>query len=146
MMVAVALLQSPLASAEVAIRHSSPAGVWVTAKGKARVRIGPCGDNLCGWLVWMASPRNAQGQLRLDRHNPDVTKRQKPLLGLQLLNGFRRQSPASRRWIGGKIYNAKNGRRYKAVLTLRNANTLNVRGFIVTPLLGGSQNWTRYQP
>lgn len=121
----------------------SPEGVWMTEGGKARIRIEPCGDGLCGRIVWLPKPNNADGTPRRDRKNPNPALRNRPLLGMQILTGFRRDAKKPNRWTGGRIYDAGGGRSYRAVLTIRKDGRLNVRGYVAVPLFGGSQNWTR---
>ena len=45
---------------------SSIEGQWLTDEGKARIRIEPCGDNLCGVVVWLGQPNGADGLPRRD--------------------------------------------------------------------------------
>ena len=50
-------------------------------------------------------------------------------------------------WSGGKITDPKNGKTYNVKMSLRDANTLDVRGFIKVPLMGSAigrtQTWYR---
>ena len=38
-------------------------GEWARDDGKAKVRIGPCGDALCGAISWLRDPKNDPGKV-----------------------------------------------------------------------------------
>jgi uncharacterized protein (DUF2147 family) len=67
--------------------------------------------------------------------------RGQPLCGLELIGGFRNASPGI--WSGGSIYNPKEGQTYFASMKLRDDGTLKLRGYVLLPLFGKSQIWTR---
>ena len=111
----------------------SPLGEWITEDGQGRVRIRSCGRALCG-VVSSADPNDT------DRHNPDASKRNRPLLGLPVLIDMK---PAkSNRW-EGQIYNAKNGKTYASNISLKNPDVLRVEGCVFGGLFCGGQDWTR---
>jgi uncharacterized protein (DUF2147 family) len=111
----------------------SPLGEWITEDGQGRVRIRSCGQALCG-VVSSADPNDT------DRHNPDASKRNRPLLGLPVLIDMK---PAkSNRW-EGQIYNAKNGKTYASNISLKNPDLLRVEGCVFGGLFCGGQDWTR---
>ena len=68
----------------------------------------------------------------------------KNLVGAVILKGMERDGDE---WDDGKITDPKNGKTYSAKMSLRDANTLEVRGFIKVPLMGSSlgrtQTWYR---
>src|SRR5438128_776270 len=69
----------------------SPVGEWITEDGAGHVRVRTCGEALCG-VVSVADPNDT------DRHNPDASKRNRPILGLPVLIDMK---PAkSNRWEG----------------------------------------------
>lgn len=104
-------------------------GVWEVEDGEAHVRIEPCDAGLCGEIVWLKEPADAQGNPRLDSRNEDPRARGRPLLGLQLLGNFKR-GPGSR-WEGGLIYNPEDGQTYRVDLEVADPNTLKVRGCLL---------------
>lgn len=106
-------------------------GEWLTEGARAIVRIGPCtgeaaADRLCGTIAWLWQPRDEAGQALTDRENPDAARRGRPLVGLDLLSGFRMSSP--RQWSDGTVYNPEDGRTYKASLRLESAEEMTVEG------------------
>ena len=44
------------AAAPAAAQKLSPAGTWLSQTGDTRVRIAPCGGQLCGTIAWVKSP------------------------------------------------------------------------------------------
>lgn len=111
-------------------------GDWLTADRAAIVRIGSCGAHLCGAVARILA--RGPNVPRTDVHNPDPTLRSHPLVGLPVLVGFARDGA---QWTGGRAYDAKTGRTYKARLTPNLDGSLTVTGCIL--FLCKSQRWTR---
>lgn len=120
-----------------------PLGVWINDKATVAVRIVPCGADLCGRITWLAHPYDHTGILKRDRHNPDPAKRQRPLCGLQVLSGFRHT--ADQVWSKGVIYDARQGNTYHGSITRTAPDEIQVRAYILLPLFGKTQIWTRTQ-
>ena len=110
-------------------------GTWMTAGG-AHVEIADCGDGTpCGTLIWYQSEN---GMSEKDTFNPDPALRGNPLLGTQIVWGFKAKDE---KWKSGKIYDAENGKIYKSKMALNEDGTLKVKG-CVGPICQ-SQTWTR---
>ena len=124
-------------------QEPGPVGRWLTEGGKSQVEIARCGDRLCGRIVWLNEPLDEAGKPKTDKNNPAEAERSRPILGLQLLAGFIKSAEAADRWEDGTIYNPEDGKVYKCSLTLQDANTLRVRGYVGVPLFGKTQVWTR---
>jgi uncharacterized protein (DUF2147 family) len=120
---------------------SSPVGVWLTEAQTAHVEIAPCGQALCGSIVWLKEPLDAAGTPKRDVNNPDETRRARALLGMNLLEGFVPASGGG--WDSGTIYNPEDGKTYKCVMAFEDDGRLKVRGYVGVPLLGKTQLWTR---
>jgi uncharacterized protein (DUF2147 family) len=131
---AVAAVPAP-AQAEAAPSYDpkSPIGEWITEDGEARVRIRACGQALCG-VISSGDPKET------DRHNPDVNKRNRPLLGSPVLIDMK--SVNNKRW-EGDIYNAKNGKTYASNIMLKGPDLLRVEGCVFGGFFCGGQDWTR---
>jgi uncharacterized protein (DUF2147 family) len=81
------------------------------------------------------------GKPKIDREYPDASKRERPILGMNIVWGF---TPSGENlWEGGFIYNPREGKTYKCKLTLENPDRLKVRGFIGVSLIGKTNIWTR---
>jgi uncharacterized protein (DUF2147 family) len=75
---------------------------------------------------------------KTDVNNPDQHLRNKPLLGLTVLSGFRRNANI---WSGGRAYDPKSGKRYRARLRLRPDGSLGVTGCVA--VFCKTVRWTR---
>lgn len=117
-------------------------GLWQTGSGKGRIKITRYGDNKFGGkLVWLREPNDASGKPKVDDKNPDPAKRSAPKIGLNNLLGFTYEGDGE--YENGTIYDPENGKTYKCIMKLENANTLKVRGYIGFSLIGRTDTWTR---
>jgi uncharacterized protein (DUF2147 family) len=133
-----------LAMAAAMPAHAAPAGpsgIWIDESGRGGIDIEPCGDKLCGTLVWLKNPLNEAGQPKTDIHNGDAALRARPLCGLKIMWDF---SPdGDNAWSGGSIYETDSGSVYSSNMHLQDDGTLRVRGYVGISLLGKTQTWTR---
>jgi len=120
---------------------STPIGLWYAEGGAAQVEITPCGQELCGRVVWLRSPFDEDGCDQRDRFNPDPALRDRPIVGLQILSGL--TASDDRTWSGGAIYDPTRGSIYRCTLQLDGENRLHLRGYIGVPLLGRTTTWFR---
>ena len=134
------LLSLPTKAADPA---AGPLGTWSTVDDESRVLIEPCGEELCGRLIWLKEPVNAEGEAKIDRKNPDESLRSRPIVGLPLLAGFRPDPGNPGQWAGGTIYDPESGKTYSATMTPQPDGSLRVRGFVGMPMFGRTVVWTR---
>jgi uncharacterized protein (DUF2147 family) len=118
---------------------AAPLGRWLSESKRGVIEIFPCGDRLCGKLVWLIEPLR-RGAPAMDDKNPDPALRQRPLCGLMMLADFRQTEP--QRWEDGWIYDPDSGSTYHATMRLEDG-LLKLRGYVGIPLLGETQTWTR---
>ncbi|MCC5856666.1 MAG: DUF2147 domain-containing protein [Ectothiorhodospiraceae bacterium] len=126
-----------------ALLADSPEGYWLTEAGTAQVEIRPCGeDTYCGYTVWLEDPHDERGELRRDVNNPEEELRDRELVGLKILWDM---TPARRdgRWDGGRVYDPENGNTYRARMDLVDPDTLELRGYVGSPLFGRTTVWAR---
>ncbi len=116
-------------------------GVWATKEGKSHVKIGPCGDRLCGEIIWLKEPTGEDGKPKTDRNNIDESLRSRPIVGLQMLAGF--EPDGENEWDDGTIYNPEDGKTYSSKMELVDANTLEVKGCVL--MFCQTQSWTRVE-
>jgi len=132
-LLAALLLLAPLPAAAEA---PSVEGLWRTDDGKALIRIAPCGQRMCGRIARVLDTR--PNVPSTDVNNPDPSRRNQPILGLQVLSGFR---GGPTQWTGGQAYDPKSGSSYKASLRLNADGSLRVTGCVL--FLCRSKRWTR---
>jgi len=115
-------------------------GEWLTADGKARVLIYRCEKLYCGKIVWLKEPLK-EGKEAVDDKNPDENLRTQPVVGLVIVRDF--EFDGEDEWTGGKVYDPESGDTYSGKMTLLEDGTLKLRGYILIPLFGRSEVWTR---
>jgi Delta7-sterol 5-desaturase len=119
-------------------------GEWATQGYAARVRIESCTDNaqlICGTIAWLWEPVDDNGTPIVDRNNPSPELRNRPIVGLSILNDFRMRDAAH--WAEGTIYDPESGRTYNASLTFRSSDTLELEGCVL--FVCRKQVWRRAQ-
>ena len=118
--------------AALSILASAPAhaldasGVWMTEDGESKIKIAPCGPKLCGTLVWLSAPNDANGQPLKDAKNADARLRGRPMIGVQLLLGLTQEGE---RWTG-KIYNPEDGKTYDGSFGLTADGKAEIKGCV----------------
>ena len=138
LLMAAALAASALAASAFAAPPSGdPTGLWQTSTNGGQVRISRCGQALCGVLV--TSDHIRANPATTDGHNRNAAQRNRTLRNLPMLNGF---TGGPTEWRNGSVYNPDDGGTYRGTITMRDANTLRLRGCIVAPLCK-TQTWTR---
>jgi len=105
-------------------------GEWWTPGFGARVRIEPCGEAVCGRIVWLwdEAPRHV-----VDRS---------PLVGRHVIERMQAAEPGV--WRGGRLYNPEDGRDYRGTLQLQSPNRLVVEGCVL--VVCQTQVWRRADP
>jgi uncharacterized protein (DUF2147 family) len=124
-----ALLAAP--SADTAI------GTWHSPTKHGVIQISKCGSTICGNLRDGDDIRaNADAR---DSNNSDSALKGRPLKGLNIFSGF---TPAADGWENGQVYDPSKGKTYSGKITIKDANTLSLRGCIFVPLCR-TDTWTR---
>ena len=139
MMAFLVMLALALALPAMANAPDAVVGKWETAGGKSHVEIRKSGSQYVGKIVWLKEP-NRDGKPKTDRQNPEKSLQSRPILGLQVLSGFTFKGGE---WVDGKIYNPEDGKTYSCKMSLKDKNTLQVRGYVFNPALGKTQVWKR---
>lgn len=122
-------------------------GLWVdhgaSEKRKVAVLIEDCNGQVCGRIVWMKKAQTSDGQPKRDAKNTDAALRERPLCGLQVLDGFRHVKENV--WNSGQIYNPDDGQIYRSSIGLMEDGSLEIRAYIGIPLFGKTLQWVRPQ-
>ena len=124
---AVLAAQCGLALPAEALRPDALMGDWWTPGFAARLRIEPCGDAVCGRIVWV-----------WDESAKDIADRG-PLVGRKVVEGMRAEDGG--RWSGGHLYNPEDRRDYKGSLHLQSPTRLVVDGCVL--FICKQQVWRR---
>lgn len=110
--------------------HASIEGLWKNPIGSAIIAVAPCGNALCGRVVW-ASPR---GEREVAAHTSHI-------VGTTVLTAVR---PRANGW-SGKLYIPDDNIHVSAKLQLLPAGELRLTGCALAGLVCRSQIWTRTQ-
>jgi uncharacterized protein (DUF2147 family) len=111
-------VQSQQAPATAAAQSAnSPLGVWLTEEKEGKVRIEPCGTNLCGYSVDAKSNQNGE----------------KVLINMK---------PGKDKW-SGRIYDPNTGSTYDSTIALKGSDSLRVQGCAFGGMFCGGQTWSR---
>jgi uncharacterized protein (DUF2147 family) len=122
----------------------SPEGLWLAGdNGESKIRIEPCGDALCGRIVWLTAPEQAPGRPDSDVNNPEPALRSRPLLGLTILSDLRPSPNLPNQW-EGTIYNPQDGKTY-TVLVRPRPGALHVEGCLLN-FLCQTKIWPKAEP
>ncbi len=118
-------------------------GKWLSSKGKNQVQIYRQGGRYFGRLVWMAEPNDpATNKPKTDKLNPDAALRSRQLMHLTMMTNLRYKGDNV--WTDGQVYNPEDGRTYGCELTLRDANSLDISGYVIgLGFLKKTRTWTR---
>lgn len=131
-----AVLIAGLMATSPALAADSIHGNWVTEDRDAVIKIGKCGETVCGRILkYLVTPPNGMGQK--DVNNPNKKLRSRKVLGIAILTGFK---PDGKIW-RGKVYDPKSGKTYRSEVSLTSQSKLKMKG-CVGPFCQG-QNWTR---
>ena len=114
-----------LALPSAAIAAEPVTGRWITDDGKAIVTIGNCGKTVCGQISRILAP-TPKGP-PVDENNPDPKLRARPILGLQVLNGFTADGDGWK----GRIYSPEEGKTYRSVMQRAGPDIIKVKGCIL---------------
>jgi uncharacterized protein (DUF2147 family) len=114
---------------------ASPVGLW-RAKDGAQIRVAACGKALCGFIA-TTNPRfdPQTGRPSVDKHNPDPARRNRPLVGLQILFGM--APTAAGEW-SGQLYNDDDGHTYRGKIKELGPTEIRIEG-CAGALCGGQQ-------
>ena len=126
----------PAAAASSEASGDAIQGIWYTQDRDGGVELYSCDSKICGRLYWLKDDTGSR-----DEHNPDPGKRQRPLCQMQLMGDFTKN--ADGRYTDGWIYDPDSGSTYRAQIKIVDRDTLELRGYVLIPLFGGSQIWKR---
>jgi len=124
--IAAGLALAPAAHAQA----SGVEGVWRNPKNSVHVNIKPCGQKLCGYVVWA----NADAQKDARDGGTDN------LIGLQLLRDFGPEKPGV--W-KGKVFVPDLKATFSGRAELVDQNTLKAKGCLVAGVFCKAQTWRR---
>ena len=114
-------------------------GVWVSTDKKLKVEIYSYNDKYFGKILWQYEQIDPEtGKPKLDKENPDESKRNRPIMGLLVLKDFVYKEGF---WQDGYVYNSQNGKTYSCEIWLEGKDVLILRGY--WGIVYHTEKWTR---
>jgi uncharacterized protein (DUF2147 family) len=113
-----AVPKPPAPAVSPAQSANTPLGVWLTEEKEGKIRIEPCGANLCGYSVDPKSNQNGEQVLINMKPGKDS------------------------KW-SGRIFDPNSGSTYDSTIALKGSDTLRVQGCAFGGMFCGGQTWSR---
>lgn len=118
-------------------------GIWWNKDKDAKIRIYYSSGMYWGQIHWLKNPIDTvTNKPKLDKNNPDDTKKTRPVMGLLILKNLVWDDD-DQEWDDGDIYDPKSGNTYSLTCTLKDKNNLELRGYLGISLLGRTDVWAR---
>lgn len=114
-------------------------GVWYNAEKTAQIEIMENDTELIGKIIWIEHEKGEQG-LFTDTVNSDTSLRNRPLMGLTILEGLKYNNGI---WSDGKIYDPKTGTSYICELQLKKKDILEIKGYLGESWVSRTVEWNR---
>ncbi len=132
-----------IASSTLLANEDKVLGIWLTQDKDSKIEIVKSKDGTYnGKIIWLKNPLE-NGKPQVDEENPDEKLRSRPIMGLELLEGFTYDED-DKEWNSGTIYDPQSGNTYKCYMWFdEDDNKLNVKGYIGVSIIGRKVAWTR---
>ncbi len=127
-----AALTATLMLAAPAWAQTSPVGLWKTIDDdgkteKSLVRIADSGGVLTGHIEKVFDPSKQDAKCDLCKDD----RKDKPVVGLQILRGVKQDGDDKALWTGGEILDPNNGKTYRTRLKpVEGGRKLEMRGYV----------------
>ncbi|WP_340587361.1 DUF2147 domain-containing protein [Erythrobacter alti] len=108
-------------------------GTYLDQGGYVEITVGPCGNSRCGEITRIV--RRKPGESTRDAHNDDPALRNRPILGINVLQNLRWDDGVWR----GEVYNPEDGGTYRAEVRPAAGGGLEVKGCVT--LFCRTVNW-----
>ncbi|TFW35577.1 DUF2147 domain-containing protein [Massilia horti] len=141
-----ASLIAAVLAAPAAWAQDTPVGLWKsiddeTGKPKSLVRITEEQGHLKGTIEKLFRGPNEDQNPKCV--NCEGVNKDQPIIGMTILSGLRKNGDV---YDGGTVLDPKNGKTYKARITLKDeGKKLEMRGYMGMPMFGRTQTWVREQ-
>ena len=104
-------------------------GYWLSSGSIIEVDI--CDEFICAEISHVFVSEGTDPLTILDENNSIKELQKRPLVGVNLFEGFKKELISNKVLKGGRIYNPSDGKSYKAKLTLLKNNNLEVQGCLL---------------
>ena len=119
-------------------------GTWLEEEKRSHIEIYKTKNGIYeGKIVWLAEPLDENGKIKLDKENPNKKLRSQTIHGLTIIKDL--EFISDNNWSNGSIYDARSGSTYSLNATLKDSNTLFMRGYFGFSFIGRTTTWTRIE-
>ena len=94
------------------------------------------GDKIFGKIIAISDPSRKNALCNLCEGN----LKDKPILGMVIVRDLKQDEDE---WSGGRVLDPKNGKEYKCTISLKDENTMKLRGYIGFSVFGRTAYWYR---
>ena len=116
-------------------------GEWWTDEREGRVSFTKDADGTFRGTTTCCIPdKPSPERPAKDIHNPDPKLRGRSTVGIVIIWKLAYEDG---KYSGGYVYNPRDGKTYRLAAEIIDADTIEVRGYLMIPLLGQSQIWKR---
>jgi len=116
-------------------------GEWYNAEKDAVITLFEENETVSGKITWMKFPNDDNGNPKTDPLNPDEKLKSRARMGMLMMSGFAYDEDSV--WDDGELYDPKKGKAYSGMMTLKDKNTIDLRGYIGFSFIGRSSTWKR---
>ena len=116
-------------------------GEWYSAGKGGIITLFEENETISGKITWLQFPNDENGNPKTDPLNPDEKLKSRARMGMVMMTGFAYDEDNV--WDDGELYDPKKGKTYSGMMTLKDKNTIDLRGYIGFSFIGRSSTWTR---
>jgi uncharacterized protein (DUF2147 family) len=138
---AVSLLVGLSGAGAASAASGIPAGVWIWDDGRAAVQFHPCGEALCGRIVWLKAEAAPQGRPMLDLKNPNPALRGRRVCGIDYITEVKPTKAGG--WKAGHVYDFNGGANYDLDIDSVDGGQVRMRGYKGLRALGANLTLVR---
>ena len=136
------LLFSAVSVLAFAQKNAELIGEWYNNKEDVVITIFEVNQTISAKITWMKLPNDENGKPITDLLNPDESLRNNERVGLIMMSKF--SHITGNIWDNGTLYIPEKGKTFSGIMRLKDANTLNIRGYIGFSFFERySTTWTR---
>jgi uncharacterized protein (DUF2147 family) len=139
----VAVAMSSMQAGQAATPQDAIVGTWLTEDGGSKVDVvaskaADGSTSYSGRVSWLKDPMR-DGKPMRDANNDDAALRDRAILGLEILLGFKANGAGA--WTGGTLYSPRRGESFPADLSLLPDGSLELK--VKAGLMTKTVRWTR---
>ena len=123
------LITSTFIIQQVHAAEESIVGYWLALDSIFEIKN--CDGALCAEIVQIFVAEGVDPKSKLDSKNMDPELQSRPLIGINIFEGFNGEFDSKNTLKGGRIYNPRDGKSYKSKLRLLDNGNLRVEGCVL---------------